>query len=78
LCRRLFLAEAHGFDLGVVHAQQRQRAADGFGTLLAQRKVVLAAATLVGVAFDGNTALRVGLEETGMAVDQGLELGLTV
>src|SRR5690606_11894191 len=76
LGRRLLLAEAHGLDLRVVHAQQGERAAHGLGALLAQRQVVLAAAALVGVAFDGDLARRVGLQEAGMAVDHRLELGL--
>ena len=50
--RGLFFAEAHRLHLGLVHAQQRQRTADGFCALLAQCQVVLAATALVGVAFD--------------------------
>src|SRR5574344_3088804 len=43
---RLFLAVADRFHLGILHAQQIQRTAHGFGTLLTQCQVVLATTTL--------------------------------
>src|SRR4030095_2413222 len=71
-----FLAEAHGLDLGVRHAQQAQRAAYGFGATLPQRQVVLAPAPLVGVALNRDLAAAVGLEETRVRLDQVLEFRL--
>src|SRR5207302_1302496 len=39
---RLFLAEAHGFDLAVGNAEQGERTTNRFRALLSQRKVVFA------------------------------------
>ena len=61
----LFLAEAHGFELAVGHAQLGQRTADGFCTLLAEGQVVFAATAVIGVAFERNLAATVGVQETG-------------
>ena len=48
---RLLFTQADRFDLVVLDAEQGQRTLDGFGTLLAERQVVFAAAALVGIAL---------------------------
>ena len=61
-------AEAHRFHLVVAGAQQRQRLLHRLGALLAQRQVVLAAAALVGMAFDGDASW-CGRPSLGIAID---------
>jgi hypothetical protein len=75
--RRLFLAEAHGLDLAVLHAQQAERAAHGLGAALAQRQVVFAAAALVGVAFDRPRAAPLALRKRACASISDWNSGLT-
>ena len=50
--RRLFLAKTNRFKLGIRHTQKAQSLANGFGTLLAQSKAVLAATSFVSMAFN--------------------------
>ena len=74
----LFLAQAHGFELGFGHAQCDQRAANRLGPPLAEREVVLAAAALVGIALDhdflravAGQVLRMGIEGRAVLILDG-------
>ena len=67
---RLFLAQADGFDLVFLDAQQGEGALDGFGALLAQRQVVFAAATFVGIALNQDLEALVGNQVFGMSSNQ--------
>src|SRR5688572_7173267 len=49
---RLLLAEAHGLDLVLLAAKHEQRLFQAVGAALAERDLVLAATTLVGIALD--------------------------
>ncbi len=73
---RLFLAQADGFDLVILDAEQGQRTLDGFGTLLTERQVVFAAATLVGITLDQHLEALVGGQVLGVSGDQILVLVL--
>jgi hypothetical protein len=67
---RALLAEADGFDLVAVDAQQVHHAGNRVGTTLAQGQVVFRAATGVGIAFDANLLLRVAREIRGVHFHQ--------
>ena len=54
LGRRLFHAKADRLHLTVWHAEQAHGIADGLGTLLTKRQVVLSPATFVGMPFQGH------------------------
>jgi hypothetical protein len=73
---RLFFAEADRFDLVFLDAEQAQRTLDGFGTLLAERQVVFAAAALVGIALEQHLEALVGDQVLGVGGDQILVLVL--
>jgi hypothetical protein len=73
---RLFFTQADRFDLVVLDAEQGQRTLDGFGTLLAERQVVFAAAALVGIALDQHLEALVGGQVLGVGGDQILVLVL--
>ena len=67
---RAFLPEAYRFHLLVAHAENGEGATHRFRALLAQGEVVLAAATIVGVALDDDAAIAVGGEVAGVRLDQ--------
>src|SRR5439155_19688493 len=71
---RLFLAEAHRFDLRFGRAEQHHHFLYGVGATLSKRDVVFAASTLVGIALDGHAAAPCTLQVTTMRLDERLVL----
>src|SRR5690606_7027598 len=63
---RTLLAEADGFDLTGIDAQQAHHARNGFRTTLAQRQVVFGTPACVGVALNANTLLRIAAQVVRM------------
>ena len=69
---RLFTAEGNGFDALGGDAEELQALLDGFGTLLTEGEVVLAAAAFVGVALDDDVDVRMSGKPAGVASTAGM------
>src|SRR6187549_647371 len=76
-CRALFTV-ADGRELLGAGALQLQHAAHCLRATLAEADVVLAAAALVGMAFEPDLHVRVRSEVAAVGLQHGIELGLDV